>query len=380
MNKATTKPKRARNGVGSGAWLGVRLSKHTNEMNNLEALVIVRNCAVYSPQLQTRQGKAALAVVDRKIQSLLRKKAWRDGDSATPIHMADANFKYPLPESEVAVWQKRSADLYEIAVTLKRHAVEAQSMYGVHAEELIADADRVLSDVNSNSSPNVRDEPRTTNGQQMTPGSRNTIDDATHDEWVAASQPMNTSTLPYHLSERCFRAYEPHIRKAVAAWPQETQFSAAVMTDEEGKRFSPHTFAARLRDSLVSLKRYGWATDIDLDKLWSITGEYAIAYASDGTVWWKARGKRGRPSDLTPEARARAERLQGLGTVDTVQREWSKVTEEELRALAVLLHGQRLTGTFVLDFPDQPADFMEIESKYNVSIVYDNANKKTVIT
>ena len=125
-------------------------------MNNLEALAIVRNCAIYSPQLQTRQGKAALAVVDRKIQSLLRKKAWRDGGGATPIHMADPNWKYPLPESDAAIWQKRSADLYELAVTLKKHATEAQSMYGVHAEELIADADRVLSDVNSNSSPNVR--------------------------------------------------------------------------------------------------------------------------------------------------------------------------------------------------------------------------------
>lgn len=55
-----------------------------------------------------------------------------------------------------AKWQKRSGDLYELAVTLKKHASEAQAMYGVHAEELIADADRVLSDVNSNSSPNTQ--------------------------------------------------------------------------------------------------------------------------------------------------------------------------------------------------------------------------------
>lgn len=117
-------------------------------MNSLEALLVVRNCAVFSPQLQTRQGKAALAVVDRKIQSLLRKKAWRDGGGATPIHMADPNFKYPLPASAEEIWQKRSADLYELAVTLKRHASEAQTMFGVHAEELIADAERTLAAVN----------------------------------------------------------------------------------------------------------------------------------------------------------------------------------------------------------------------------------------
>jgi hypothetical protein len=46
-------------------------------------------------------------------------------------------------------WQKRSGDLYELAITLKRHATEAQSMYGVHAEELIAHAECVLLWVNS---------------------------------------------------------------------------------------------------------------------------------------------------------------------------------------------------------------------------------------
>ncbi|MDE2020639.1 MAG: hypothetical protein KGJ13_09915 [Patescibacteria group bacterium] len=69
-------------------------------MNLLDAFAVIRNCAIYSPQLQTRQGKTALAVVDRKIQSLLRKKAWREGGGAIPIHMADPNFKYPLPNAE----------------------------------------------------------------------------------------------------------------------------------------------------------------------------------------------------------------------------------------------------------------------------------------
>lgn len=58
--------------------------------------------------------------------------------------------------ADLEAWQKRSGDLYELAVSLKRHASEAQSMYGVHAEELIADADRALSDVNSKSLPNIK--------------------------------------------------------------------------------------------------------------------------------------------------------------------------------------------------------------------------------
>lgn len=53
-------------------------------------------------------------------------------------------------DGELALWKKRCGDLYELAVSLKRHASEAQSMYGVHAEELIEDAEKILSAVNSN--------------------------------------------------------------------------------------------------------------------------------------------------------------------------------------------------------------------------------------
>jgi hypothetical protein len=68
------------------------------KMNNLEALTIVRNCALVSAQMRTKQGVAALRVVDRKIQSLMRKKAWREGGGATPVHMGADDFKYALPE------------------------------------------------------------------------------------------------------------------------------------------------------------------------------------------------------------------------------------------------------------------------------------------
>jgi len=65
-------------------------------MNNLEALTILRNCALASAQMHTKQGQAALKVVDRKLQSLLRKKAWRDGNGATPIHMGLPTWQYPV--------------------------------------------------------------------------------------------------------------------------------------------------------------------------------------------------------------------------------------------------------------------------------------------
>jgi len=76
-------------------------------MNNLEALIIVRGAARVSAQMRTRQGVAAGKVVDRKIQSLMRKKAWREGCGATPVHMGDEDFRYSIPDDPVTAALKR---------------------------------------------------------------------------------------------------------------------------------------------------------------------------------------------------------------------------------------------------------------------------------
>lgn len=70
-------------------------------MNLLDALAIVRNCAVHSPQIRTRSGQAALKIVDQKLQSLLRKKAWREGGGACPIHMGDESYAYQVPATPI---------------------------------------------------------------------------------------------------------------------------------------------------------------------------------------------------------------------------------------------------------------------------------------
>lgn len=99
-------------------------------MNNLEALSIVRNCALVSAQMHTKEGQIALKVVDRKIQSLLRKKAWRDGNGAIPIHTGLPTHSYPIPtanepilsalkkaEGELRFWLEhaREGDMAECA-------------------------------------------------------------------------------------------------------------------------------------------------------------------------------------------------------------------------------------------------------------------------
>lgn len=69
-------------------------------MNICESLIIVRNCALASQQMKTKRGQAALKVIDRKIQGLLRSKGWRESYRAMPIHAGDDSFLYPIPGAD----------------------------------------------------------------------------------------------------------------------------------------------------------------------------------------------------------------------------------------------------------------------------------------
>ena len=110
-------------------------------MNNLEAFVIVRNCALVSQQLRTRQGRAALKVVDRKIQSLLRKKAWREGGGATPVHMGRADFTYRISDDPVTAALRRLMAAQDASIE-KFTAVEIDGI-----EAAMADGRRVLAEL-----------------------------------------------------------------------------------------------------------------------------------------------------------------------------------------------------------------------------------------
>lgn len=70
-------------------------------MNNLEALIIMRGAAQASAQMKTKRGRAALRVIEKKIQSLLRKTAWRSGVGTTPIHMETEGFQYRIPDDPI---------------------------------------------------------------------------------------------------------------------------------------------------------------------------------------------------------------------------------------------------------------------------------------
>lgn len=190
------------------------------------------------------------------------------------------------------------------------------------------------------------------------------------------SIPTEMTSIPSHLSESVFRWCEPFITRAVKSWPEETRFSPEEMTDLEGRRLSPHTFAARMRDQVVGVLRFNWETTVDKEKLRAMTGTFVIAFAPDGSVWWKTRGKKGRPSNLTQETRELGFQIDA----EVKRTPWGGVSEDELRALALLLDKQRLVGPFTIAFvvPEETREALMAE--FAVSVTVDEEKKLTFLS
>lgn len=98
-------------------------------MNMLEALTIVRNASIVSAQMRTKRGQSALKAIDTKLQKLARKKAWRDGNGAVPIHMAAPAFVYRIEDVQTEALRKAEAQL----VFWLEHARQGDMVSGVMA-------------------------------------------------------------------------------------------------------------------------------------------------------------------------------------------------------------------------------------------------------
>lgn len=190
--------------------------------------------------------------------------------------------------------------------------------------------------------------------------------------------PSNAVVLS-NLSESSFRFYEPHLRKAVAAWPEETEFRGEHFRTETGYPLSPNTFAARMRDAIVSLHRFGWETTIDTKKLWAIRGEFSVAFGADGqSVWFRRKGRRGRPSQLVTEARKEGAPV--LGDADLVRTPWEDATWAEIEAVCLLITTKRLTGPIFLSRALLSAECDNLLSRFDVGLTPDTAKNQTIIT
>lgn len=195
-------------------------------------------------------------------------------------------------------------------------------------------------------------------------------------------------TIPSHLSEEWFRFFEPHISVAVNNWPDDTRFDFDALPNEAPKRYSPSTLVGRFRDAIVSLKRFGWETSIDLEKLWGMSGKYVI-WLEPGTrnVWLRAKRRAGKPTGLVGEARQRGvlgESDGDLGRVDPLEGviPWKDATAEEVEAISLLLNNKRVEGPILLSedvSKTMPATVEVVSSHFDVSFTWDEKRGVTVI-
>lgn len=187
---------------------------------------------------------------------------------------------------------------------------------------------------------------------------------------------MHTPQPAPQLSEATFRTYEPYLHQAVKAWPDETKWSPDQMINEATQRsLSPHTFAARLRDSVVSFQRFAWKSYIDREKFTSIFGQFAVAYDQDGSVWFRNRGRRGRPVEFAREAKA-----VDAGAQSPVRGVWDNWSNEEVHAAALLLSHQRIVGPVIFT-GEVPAEVITtILSVFDVGLFFDKDRNQTILS
>lgn len=191
--------------------------------------------------------------------------------------------------------------------------------------------------------------------------------------------------IPSQLTESAYLVFEPHLLRALRAWPTETEFPTAIQYGQHNVKVSGSTFAARFRDAIVSVQRFQWETHDEsgnpnpfiLEKLRSIAGTYAVGFdpAGSGSVWFRARGRKGRPSALVTENREAGY----LGQATPDRTAWKNTTYDEQKAVCVLIHHGRMEGPVVVEGEIPVEAITEFEGSYNVAITFDSTNNKTVI-
>lgn len=181
---------------------------------------------------------------------------------------------------------------------------------------------------------------------------------------------MTQQALPYQLTEESFRKYEPFIKQAVKNAPLETSFSVP-----DG--LSVNTFVARVRDAIVSLKRFRWDTTIDVEKLWTLSGKYIWSIDPGGEkIWFREKQKRGRPLEYAAEAHTR-QAAQAGASISSV---WTNLQVGEIDSLALLIHNQRITGPVYVEgqLPEELTS--RLSSLFDVAFTFDTTKNQTIIT
>lgn len=176
-----------------------------------------------------------------------------------------------------------------------------------------------------------------------------------------------TNFLPSRLTEASFRRYEDIIATAVDNYPQETSFSIP-----EG--IAPNTFIARIRDAVLSVKKFAWTTKIDMKKLWELSNITVWSLdAANKCVWFREKQTRGRPNELTSLAKTH-------NAAEISASHWSSWINAEVSAACVLISGGKLAGPIVLEGEIDPTLTDALTQIHDVGFYYDSEKNETILT
>lgn len=165
----------------------------------------------------------------------------------------------------------------------------------------------------------------------------------------------------WRLTEEAFRRYELYIDAAVTGFEatpkRESQFACP-----DG--ISPNTFVARVRDALQALILYGYNPTLQA-RLKAVRSEITVSLDPDGkSIWFRERQKAGRRVKLMPEHI----RQHAIAAEPPIEK---SLTPDELSAICQMHHSKLKTApTFIRG--QLPADVItDLETRYDVGIVYD---------
>lgn len=167
------------------------------------------------------------------------------------------------------------------------------------------------------------------------------------------------------LSETMFRRFEPLWHTALCNLPNETKFDIP-------DNLAPTTFLARFRDTRISVLKFKYHTYLDTKKLLgTLNGDdqRVLSLTDDGKqVWFRIKGQRGRPTTL---------KSQSTQTVDASV--FSLMSDEAVTALALLVHEEHLKGPFLIQ-QQLSSQLMNLQLSLNISLIWDETTKTTVLT
>lgn len=192
---------------------------------------------------------------------------------------------------------------------------------------------------------------------------------------------MHHST-PTNLTEKLYRYFEPHLNLAVTNWPKETFFDLSIIPAEV--RYAPTTFVARFRDAVISLKRFGWETYVDVAKLSAMSGEFIINIdPQTGFIHFRRKQPRGRPilASVGKVSVSTPTPVQHPSSAMSVV-PWKDITGGELESLALLLANGRIQGPVLVEGDVRQRfgeDVTVYERNMDVAFTWDEKRGVTVV-